>query len=293
MIGVSHALDVLETARLCARSWVMPCCFARALPPGAEAFILSAGAVLVFGHALAGVPLERLGQNGGAGYSTVLLGYDNSRGEWSLLATTCIFAPYALLLPLLSTVGLCVVAAALVALACYYFLAQHASDPGGARAHRILREPMWADRTHFLDAGWNCAVAEESHAVTEAALPGCELTGEPAGRQMWHKPAGGPGGKASEGFNPQANPNPKDALWREQRVRAWRAAGKPVPDASWRPASVRESVKKAMAWYEILQVRRTAQRRRPWAAARGWSGARVSARAAGPQLPSAGAGHVD
>lgn len=253
MSSLASALSAIDAARACARAWVIPAAMTESVPVGTEAFALSAAAVVLFGHVLAAVPLSKIGQNGGAGYCTVVLGYDNSRGEWSLLATACIFAPYALLLPLLPPAGVLLALAACGALACYYFAGMHASHPGGARAHRILREPQWADKAHHLDAGWRCAVAEESHRVTAALLKGCELTGEPAGRQIWHRPAAREG-KASTGFNPQKNPNPSDALWREQRVDAWRAAGKSVPDASWQPRSIREAVRKAMAWYNVLQA---------------------------------------
>lgn len=38
--------------------------------------------LLTFGHLLAGVPLERLGENNGGGIRTRLWGYDSSRGEF-------------------------------------------------------------------------------------------------------------------------------------------------------------------------------------------------------------------
>lgn len=249
---MTDALAALEGVRLAVRARMLPAALAEALPAGAEALLLSAAAVVLFGHVLAAVPLARIGQNGGAGYCTVVLGYDNSRGEWSMLATTGIFLPCLLLLPLLPPAGVLAALAACALLACYYFLGSHASHPGGPREHRIMREPQWADKAHHLDAGWRCAVAEESHGVTEALLKGCELTGEPAGRQIWHKPGGE--GKEPAGFNPQKNPNPSDLVWRAQRTAAWRAAGKPVPDGSWQPASVRECVRKGMAWYAVLQA---------------------------------------
>ena len=76
--------------------------------------------------------------------------------------------------------------AALLALLLWYRYGMHASHPGGPRAHRIMREPAWADKMWELPCEWRCAVAEESHQLTEAALPGERLTGEPAGRQTWH-----------------------------------------------------------------------------------------------------------
>ena len=43
---------------------------------------LSALALILFGTAFANVPLHRLGQNRGAGYTTRCLGYDVARGEF-------------------------------------------------------------------------------------------------------------------------------------------------------------------------------------------------------------------
>eukprot|EP00966_Prymnesium_polylepis_P179021 4144867-Prymnesium_polylepis.1 len=59
---------------------------------------LSLAAVFLFGHPLANVPLSLVGTNSGAGYNTRVIGYDGARGEFSLLATVCIFAPPVLLL---------------------------------------------------------------------------------------------------------------------------------------------------------------------------------------------------
>ena len=49
------------------------------------------------------------------------------------------------------------------------------------------------------------------------------LTGEAAGRQIWHR-SDTRAAKAPFGFNPSTNPNPEDEIWRAQRVAAWKAA---------------------------------------------------------------------
>ena len=251
---------------------------------GGELVVLSVvlsvvASLILFGHVLANRPLDLIGMNRGAGYCTRILGYDSSRGEFSLMATAGILIPpLCLLLWTVSgparAVAICVVLLAGI----WYLTAMHVSHPGGARPHRILREPQWEDRTWHMDAGWRCKVAcrrcgftcmlttehvpqqvaEASHRATHAELPnGHHLVGEPAGRQTWHHTPGGAGagtGPPSFSFNPATNPNPEDEIWRAQRVAAWRALGKEVPDASWRPTSTFDFLKKALWWLCILRA---------------------------------------
>lgn len=219
--------------------------------------------LLFFGHALADVPLERMGTNTGAGYNTRVLGYDGARGEFSMFATLCIFGPWLLVVPCLSEQGALAVLSTLALLGLWYRFRIHASHPGGPRAHRILREPQWANKTSHLDAGWRCEVAEASHMHTHTSLPiGQTLTGEAAGRQIWHKVQLNPlqrglsfGAEHKEkcGFNPSVNPNPEDEIWRAQRVQAWTARGNKVPDARWVPKTTLDALRKALSWYEVLQ----------------------------------------
>ena len=84
------------------------------LEASAIALASSTASVLLFGRVLANVPIARLGTNHGAGYNTRVLGYDSSRGEFSTLATSCIFGPWLLVLPCLGLEAAC---AALVGLA--------------------------------------------------------------------------------------------------------------------------------------------------------------------------------
>ena len=208
--------------------------------------------------------------------------------QFSLFSTFIIFSPLLLPVAALPPLGIACVAVGLFLLALWYFVfGAMTSHPGGARAHRILRQPQWADKTWPAPTGWRCEIAEESHEATLRALPnGQTLTGEPAGRQTWHhasegrgktaaaasrrKSGGGgkddaaaanAGGAAPEdvaaspaGFNPSRNPNPNDSIWRAQRVAAWKAKGGSVPDASWRPTSALDAVRKALAWYSVLQA---------------------------------------
>ena len=225
------------------------------LPSPLALVAASAVALLLSGHVVANFPLKRLGTNYAGGYNTRVLGYDSARGEFSLLATAAIFGPLLVLLLHLPEALLPKAAISLVLFLLWYRFAMHASHPGGARAHRILREPQWPDKTWYINAGWRCEVAEASHKKTQESSPYAEtLTGEAAGRQTWHHT---PSGKEDEvfsvGFNPSVNPNPEDEVWRAQRVAAWRKEGKRVPDESWKPTTTLEYLRKALSWYEVLQ----------------------------------------
>tara|TARA_B100000795_G_scaffold64124_1_gene43272 strand:- start:1387 stop:2217 length:831 start_codon:yes stop_codon:yes gene_type:complete len=207
--------------------------------------------IVIFGSLLAGLPLSRLGTNGGGGRTTRCLGFDILRGQFGRVASGCICAPALFLLLSAPAHVKCAVLLPVALLLAWWLRAAHTSHPGGPRAHRILREPQWPDKTWHVDAGWRCAVAEESHERTHAELPnGQKLTGEPAGRQTWHRE---PGGKETVGFNPSKNPNPDDSVWRAQRVAAWKAKGGSVPSDSWRVTGPLDAARKAMAWYQVLQ----------------------------------------
>ncbi len=214
---------------------------------------LVCGSLWLFGHAVANRPISASGTNRGAGYNTCCLGYDTARGEFSLAATACIFAPALLAVPLLPAAGVWCAGVIMSALGAWYVLGRRTSDPGGPRASRILRQPQWADKAWHMDAGWRCAVDKESHELSHAELPnGYTLTGEPAGRQTWHR-APRARGKEKAGFNPAVNPNSEDDIWRAQRVAAWKKAGGKVPDAKWVPTGPLDALRKAMRWYEVLQ----------------------------------------
>ena len=121
--------------------------------------------------------------------------------QFSLLSVCAIFSPLAL--PLLAlppaALGTALVLLALLAL-WHFFLGTGTSHPGGPRAHRILREPQWADKTWPAPEGWWCEVAEASHEATHRSLAsGQTLTGEAAGRQTWHHAGAGKGGKGRKG----------------------------------------------------------------------------------------------
>ncbi|CAB9530108.1 Cycloartenol Synthase [Seminavis robusta] len=158
------------------------------------------------------------------------------------------------------------------------------SHPGGACEHKIRRIPQWTDTTTELPAfatqNWRCAVAEESHDISEKRFEGttAALTGEPLGRQMWtNQPksngksdtttddkqeelikemaAGGRTDKPGT-FNPSKNPNSCDQLFRANQIRSYLAKpGNQAPDNSTeKQKSVKEALHKAAHFYSMLQM---------------------------------------
>lgn len=119
----------------------------------------------------------------------------------------------------------------LLSLLAAQYLLPAVSDPGGPRSHRIQRQPQWDDRSIAPPAcitKWRCAIAEESHAITQTAFGGeAVLTGEASGRDIWttephrekqkaidealvNELASGGRSSSSSGtnnFNPSVNPN--------------------------------------------------------------------------------------
>ena len=142
----------------------------------------SALGCVLLGSRFANIPLKAAGSNSGSGYNTCCVGYDSARGEFSLLATAIIFAPFLLPLAVLPPSTIIYVLAAIALIVLWQFgLRSGVSHPGGPRAHRILRQPQWADKAWPAPTGWRCEVSEASHDVTHRQLPnGQTLTGEPA-----------------------------------------------------------------------------------------------------------------
>jgi hypothetical protein len=163
------------------------------------------------------------------------------------------------------------------------------SHPGGPREHKIRRMPKWSDVTTSIDdvigdKAWKCAVAQNSHRVTlerfglgskdgENGMKCNEvgMSGEPAGRQMWAVSTskefeGSPiteDQKAlirtiakcgREGFNPSKNPNSGDFLLREQLISNYVAKGGRLPDMEKECKTVKESARKAVHFYSMLQT---------------------------------------
>lgn len=104
--------------------------------------------------------------------------------------------------------------------------------------------------------GWRFAEAEESHNISLCADPKYQLTGEPAGRQIWHQspPSAQPNRLQEKTFrfNAAENPNSCDQLFRDQQLGQWAAEGKEVPDESI-PETAREAAVKGLEFYQMLQ----------------------------------------
>ena len=122
------------------------------------------------------------------------------------------------------------------------------SHPGGPRPVPIGRLPSWdASRKREAIRGWRCATGDASHAATDGASATVKLTGEAAGRQIWrYVGEANDGADGAEPFDPAANPNASDQLYRRERLRAWRAAHP-------REALPAEPLAKALAFYQQLQ----------------------------------------
>jgi lanosterol synthase len=110
---------------------------------------------------------------------------------------------------------------------------------------------------------WRFVEAEESHDVSLSADARYKLTGEAAGRQIWHQQDQGQGqdrqpqSRASAEktfrFNAAENPNSSDQVFRAQMLRRWAASGGEVPDADSTPASARDAAIKGLQFYQMLQ----------------------------------------
>jgi len=211
--------------------------------------------------------------------------WDNSRGElapsWRALGVGPISTLDALLFsfqPLLlafvfSKIALTVLGAEFTLylvlvpalLAANIIFGRPASFPGHPRAHKITREPSWPRLKKGLkvEAGWMFAEAQESHRVTEEAVDnGYQLTGEPAGRQIWYFKQGmspnpsSVGGEGPEYFAAD-NPNTCDILFRRQMMNRKARQGSKSPTKPPTQASIQQqahfAAKKGISAYCDIQ----------------------------------------
>jgi hypothetical protein len=132
----------------------------------------------------------------------------------------------------------------------------------GPRNKALLRRGKWLDVASFMTSGgWHFAEAEESHDVSLRADSRYELTGEAAGRQIWHQEQhqhqqqeGGACREKSFRFNAAENPNSSDQVFRDQMLRRWAAAGKELPDSEAAPpGSAKEAAVKGLQFYQMIQ----------------------------------------
>lgn len=85
-----------------------------------------------------------------------------------------------------------------------------------------------------------------------------QLTGEAAGRQIWHQEAPGVHEHAHAHdktfcFNASENPNSSDQLFRDQMLQKWARTGKEVPDCDSIPSSARDAAVKGLQFYQMIQ----------------------------------------
>jgi squalene/oxidosqualene cyclase-like protein len=126
------------------------------------------------------------------------------------------------------------------------------STPGGPRPKPIGRRPQFDAAPRPPVRGWRCATGAESHAVTAraAAKHGVRaaLTGESAGRQIWHyvgEDRDGCEGMAP--FDPARNPNASDQLYRRERLSTWHKTHGDDEEST-------DPLERALRFYQKLQV---------------------------------------
>lgn len=192
-------------------------------------------------------------------------------------------------------IGVCTVIYLLVFYIIHHVL-DGISNPGGPRNHKIQGKPKWEDRIinppscllnhNHENAKWKCFVAVQSHKITESEFDrisgtnkngkkrkGC-LIGEPCGRQIWSNADDSEeattkaqvdeelvqrlarGGRP-EGFNPSANPNSCDMIFRSQQIRKYIASGNIPPEVKQsedeKKIKMGDALRKAGHFYSMLQ----------------------------------------
>ena len=126
------------------------------------------------------------------------------------------------------------------------------SKPGGPRPQPIGRKPQFDAAPRPPVRGWRCATGSESHEVTALAAQKhglqASLSGESAGRQIWHFVGEeNDGAVGCEAFDPAKNPNSSDQLYRRERLRTWRQNHPDEPVA-------KDPLERALRFYRKLQV---------------------------------------
>uniref|UniRef100_A0A7S1NID4 Terpene cyclase/mutase family member n=1 Tax=Eutreptiella gymnastica TaxID=73025 RepID=A0A7S1NID4_9EUGL len=226
-------------------------------------------AVFIFGHILAGKPLTSLGQQWGC------WGYDCVTGRWSVCATLVLGMIVIMIglleLPLVGRATKVISLILSILWSVWMALGKPVSHPGPARKRKIERQPHWDHVLELPSIGkWRCATAAVSHTLTHKENPSdVQLTGEPAGRQIWTQT---PLSTAPQGldvtitddvkdflgirdfsFDPERNPNAADLPFRCQKVAEWVARGRPLPSNKTAPDTPEAAARKAIQFYQILQ----------------------------------------
>jgi Prenyltransferase and squalene oxidase repeat len=140
---------------------------------------------------------------------------------------------------------------------CVYFyqsviLRRPVSYPGDPLKKPITRKGKWPKRNAKYGTNWKFACDAKSHAISQKSSPAYEMTGESAGRQIWY-----PGDQAVKSaeensfeFDPSANPNSGDKVFRNMMIKNWKGV---KPDETTKPSTPAEAATKGMLFYQMIQ----------------------------------------
>lgn len=126
------------------------------------------------------------------------------------------------------------------------------SYPGDPLKKPITRKGKWPKRTSKYGDGWQFSCDKESHAISQKSAPKYKMTGETAGRQIWHHENGKAGarGEISAEFDPSNNPNSGDKVFRNLMLQKWQGE---KPDETSVPATPLEAATKGLSFYQMIQ----------------------------------------
>ena len=115
----------------------------------------------------------------------------------------------------------------------------------------IIRVGKWPLKNTLLDSGWKFYSDAESHTISQVSAPMYKMTGESAGRQIWHFE------ETSENFEDEKfyfsadeNPNSADKIFRYAMLKKWK--GK-TPDKNLIPTTAYDAAVKGLHFYQMLQ----------------------------------------
>jgi len=121
------------------------------------------------------------------------------------------------------------------------------SYPGDPRWKKLDRRGKWHNKKSKLLKTWKFYYDALSHKISLASYPAGEISGESAGRQIWH--CEGESNLNMPEFNPSENPNSGDKVLRKIMVDKW--TGEKPSRTKCQSAS--EAVKKGISYYQMLQ----------------------------------------
>ena len=104
------------------------------------------------------------------------------------------------------------------------------SYPGDPIKNPQSRRGKWPSKDYYISNNWRYAVDKESHTISEQQTPKYKLTGESAGRQMWHYDENMKNSSVivyeneKVVFNANNNPNSSDKLMRNYLIGKWQGS---------------------------------------------------------------------